>query len=178
MRHFFTADEHFFHARILGYCHRPFASVEEMNAEIVKRHNEVVHPEDTVIHVGDFALASKDKVEEVIRQLNGKHVFLMGSHDRWLKSSHAPHIWEGNVNGQWIVAAHYAMRTWPRSHYGSWQCHGHSHGKLPPIGKQWDVGVDNNDFYPVSFAKLNVIMASRPENADRVPLLEEENDLS
>jgi calcineurin-like phosphoesterase family protein len=174
MRYFFTADEHYSHRNIILYCGRPFASVEEMNAEIVRRHNEVVKPEDTVIHAGDFALASKSKVEEVIRQLNGRHVFLMGSHDRWLKG--APNIWEGNVSGHWIVACHYAMRTWPKSHYGSWNVHGHSHGKLQPIGKQWDVGVDNNDFYPVSFDKLNVIMASRPENANRVPLLEEERD--
>jgi calcineurin-like phosphoesterase family protein len=40
------------------------------------------------------------------------------------------------------------MRVWPRSHHNSWQLYGHSHGKLLPIGKQWDIGVDNNDFYP------------------------------
>lgn len=51
------------------------------------------------------------------------------------------------------------MRTWERSYHGSWQVFGHSHGRLEPIGKQWDVGVDNNNFYPVSFDKLSSIMS-------------------
>jgi calcineurin-like phosphoesterase family protein len=59
---------------------------------------------------------------------------------------------------------HYAMRTWARSHYNSYQLHGHSHGRLEPIGKQWDIGVDNNDFYPVSLDGIAEIMSKRPDN--------------
>jgi len=36
---FFTADEHYGHANIIRYCDRPFASVEEMDAEIIQRNN-------------------------------------------------------------------------------------------------------------------------------------------
>jgi calcineurin-like phosphoesterase family protein len=46
------------------------------------------------------------------------------------------------------------MRTWPASHMGSWQLYGHSHGKLPPIGFQLDVGVDSWEFYPVSWEEV------------------------
>jgi calcineurin-like phosphoesterase family protein len=59
-------------------------------------------------------------------------------------------------------------------HYGhaniinSWQLYGHSHGKLAPIGKQWDIGVDNNNFYPVSFNKICEIMVDRPDNPNFV----------
>jgi calcineurin-like phosphoesterase family protein len=72
------------------------------------------------------------------------------------------------VEGQYVVACHYAMRVWPRSHYNSYLCYGHSHGQLAPQGKQWDVGVDNNDFYPVSFQKLKVIMENQPDNFNLV----------
>ena len=51
------------------------------------------------------------------------------------------------------------------SHYGAWQIYGHSYGHLPPIGKQWDVGVDNNEFRPVSFDELKAIMAPVPDRA-------------
>ena len=52
-----------------------------------------------------------------------------------------------------IVVCHYAMRVWPRSHYNSWMLYGHSHGKLAPQRKQWDIGIDNNNFYPISLIK-------------------------
>jgi len=50
----------------------------------------------------------------------------------------------------------------------SWQLYGHLHGKLPPIGKQWDIGVDNNNFYPVSFNKICEIMVDRPDDPNFV----------
>ena len=161
-----TSDQHYFHVNISKYCNRPFASVEEMNAEIVKRHNSVVKPNDTVINVGDFALGKPKDVSIIRAQLVGKQIFLRGSHDKWL--NHASDIWKGTVEGQVIVACHYAMRVWPQSHYGSWDVYGHSHGHLPPLGKQHDVGVDNNDFYPVSFEKLKEIMATRDDNPNLI----------
>jgi calcineurin-like phosphoesterase family protein len=38
---FFTADEHYGHANIIKYCNRPFTSVDEVDAEIIQRHNEL-----------------------------------------------------------------------------------------------------------------------------------------
>ena len=166
--YFFTSDEHYGHRNIIKYCDRPFESIEEMDAEIIKRHNEVVSKNDIVIHAGDFTLAKKQKAENYVNQLTGTHIFLSGSHDYWLGKNHPLQIWEQNIEGQIVVACHYAMRTWPVSHYNSWQLFGHSHGILEPIGKQWDIGVDNNDFYPLSFEQLNKIMAQRPDNPDRV----------
>ena len=60
------------------------------------------------------------------------------------------------------------MRTWARSHYNSWQLYGHSHGRLDPIGKQWDVGVDNNFLHPVPWTELVKIMASRDNNPNLI----------
>ncbi|MGD8799649.1 MAG: hypothetical protein PVJ44_14050 [Desulfobacterales bacterium] len=164
---FFTADEHFGHANMIKYCNRPFTSVDEMDAGIIQRHNEIVGPKDVVIHAGDFTLSKKPFAENYIRQLNGTHIFLKGSHDYWMKKS-ATAIWEREMEGFYVVVCHFAMRVWPRSHYNSWQLYGHSHGKLTPIGKQWDIGVDNNDFYPVSFNKVREIMQNRPDNPNFV----------
>ena len=83
---FFTADEHYGHTNIINYCDRPFSSVEEMDAEIIKRQNELVGPQDVVIHAGDFTLSNKPFAENYIKRLNGTHIFLKGSHDYWLKS--------------------------------------------------------------------------------------------
>lgn len=158
--YWFTADEHYGHERILVYCGRPYSTVEEMDAALIINHNKVVKDNDMVIHAGDFCL--RKEPQKYIKELKGKHVFLKGSHDKWLPKG--DYIWEKMIEDVQVVVSHYAMRTWRKSHYNSWQLYGHSHGRLEPIGKQHDVGVDNNGFYPVSFEQIKEIMAKRPDN--------------
>ena len=148
MTTWFTGDEHFTHANIIKYCKRPFASVEEMNAAIIERHNARVKDGDVVYHLGDFVF--KNTVKGYAAKLNGSHIFIRGNHDKDRLSG----ILEITIEKQRIVLCHYAMRVWNASHYGAWQLYGHSHGTLPPIGKQYDVGVDNNNFAPISFEEL------------------------
>lgn len=167
--YFFTADEHYHHKNIIKYCNRPFESVEEMNNCIVERHNDVVSDDDIVVHAGDFCFTSDiAKAMSIKNKLNGKHIFLRGSHDHWMNRGNGRsvfhEIWEKKIEDHYVVACHYAMRVWPRSHYNSWCVYGHSHGKLKPQGKSWDVGVDNNDFYPVSFDQLKKLMGLQPDN--------------
>ena len=157
---FFTSDEHFGHTNVLKFCHRPFKDIYEMDQEIIKRHNDIVSDDDIIIHAGDFAFRNRISAHNYIESLKGNNIFLKGSHDKWNKTG--SYIWEGMIEGQYVVVCHYAMLTWPRSHYGSWQLFGHSHGNLPPekynVEKQYDIGVDNNNFYPVSFEKLKSIL--------------------
>jgi calcineurin-like phosphoesterase family protein len=139
-----------------------------MDSEIIKRHNERVTFEDTVIHAGDFTML-KDKKEvykKYINQLNGTYIFLKGSHDYWLEK--APQIWEHTIDGIFVVVCHYAMRTWARSHYGSFHLFGHSHNKLESFGKSMDIGVDTNNFYPWSFDQIKEIMKTKPDNFNLV----------
>lgn len=165
--YWFTADEHYSHRKIIQYTNRPFHSIKEMNEALIKNSNSVVSTKDTIIHAGDFTLL-KDKehiYNNIINRLKGNHIFLVGSHDYWLKSSpNALQIWERKMNGCYIVVCHYAMRTWPRSHYNSFQLYGHSHGKLRPVGKQHDIGVDNNNYFPISFKQVVKIMEKKPNN--------------
>lgn len=165
--YFFTADEHYGHANIIRYCDRPFGSVEVMDEELIRRHNSVVKSGDAVIHAGDFTLRDKVFAWNTIARLNGSHFFLVGSHDRWLPKN-TPYILENTINGVFMVVCHYAMRTWRKSHYNSIHLYGHSHGRLDPIGKQWDIGVDNNNFYPLSFDDIVDIMKSRPDNPNLI----------
>lgn len=166
---FFTADEHYMHRNIIKYCNRPFSSVKEMDEILIQNHNNVVkYNSDLVIHAGDFTLASTFEAEKIIKRLNGNHIFLMGSHDKWLRNKKHHYIMERIIDSKYVVICHYAMRTWSRSHYNSWQLYGHSHGNLEPLGKQWDIGVDNNNFYPLSFDQIVEIMKNRPDNFNLV----------
>jgi len=160
--YFFTADEHYDHAKILEYCHRPFKDVEEMNEALIAQHNLVVNPWDITIHAGDFGWFKKQSdAQKIIKRLYGNHIFIKGSHDRWLPDS-AKFMWRKMIEDQFVVVCHYAMRTWERAHYGSWQLYGHSHGTLPGVGKQMDIGVDCNNFKPLSFGQIKLRMDQQP----------------
>ena len=51
MSAFFIADTHFGDGNILRYENRPFATVEEMDQELIRRWNEKVGEGDTVFHL-------------------------------------------------------------------------------------------------------------------------------
>lgn len=123
-----------------------------MELILILNHNHLVQDGDEVIHCGDFAF-SQQTVDRVVPQLRGRHTFLRGSHDKWLKQ-HALWLWERTIEHIHVVACHYPMRSWPRSYHGSIQAHGHTHGRLKPLHNQWDVGVDHNSFYPVPWGDL------------------------
>lgn len=159
--YFFTSDEHYGHSNIIKYCNRPFSNVYEMNKTLVENHNKKVKDKDTTVHAGDFSLSSYEKVKEHILNLKGKHIFLKGSHDQWIKKyeketgERVHEILELNVtNTLHVVVCHYSMRVWPRSHFGSIQLFGHSHGKLNPLINQYDIGVDSNNFEPLSISEI------------------------
>lgn len=77
----FTSDTHFFHNKIIEYCQRPFANVEEMNNELIYRWNQVVRNDDVVFHLGDFCLGKAKKWNSILDKLNGKICLILGNHD-------------------------------------------------------------------------------------------------
>ena len=164
---FFTSDEHFGHKNVIEYNSRPYKSVEEMDADLIDRFNKKVPKDGFTIHGGDFSLIGGNRarvMQRYVNNLNGTHLFLMGSHDRWLNNQDAHEMVELMINKQKIVVCHYAMRVWPASHYNSWMLYGHSHGGLPSEGKSYDIGVDNNWYNPVSYEEIVEIMAGLPDN--------------
>jgi calcineurin-like phosphoesterase family protein len=92
---FLTSDQHFNHKNIIKYCDRPWNSghdengemiitdedVGKMNQDMIDRWNSVVSPEDTVYHLGDFALGDRKKIPELRSKLNGKIHLVLGNHD-------------------------------------------------------------------------------------------------
>lgn len=78
---FFIGDTHFGHKNVIKYCHRPFATVAEMDEALIKNWNKVVTNNDKVIMVGDFAFAPVSRIVEIGLQLNGRKTLVMGNHD-------------------------------------------------------------------------------------------------
>jgi calcineurin-like phosphoesterase family protein len=169
---FFTADTHFNHTNIIKYCDRPFSSVEEMNDTLIERINTFVRPQDTLYHLGDFALGRGrlDIIGSLVDRIACKHIrLILGNHDLPIEKKLAKltpgfedilPVFVGKINGQSITLNHYAQRIWNKSHYGAWHLYGHSHGTLPalPNTKAMDVGVDCHHFLPVAFEDIKIVM--------------------
>ena len=161
MSYFFTADQHYNHSNIIRYCDRPFSSTQEMNEELIRRHNEVVGKNDITIHAGDFAWVKTHKeANSIFKQLNGNHIYLKGCHDRWMPKNTRV-MWQKKIENNYVVVCHYPMRSWPRNAHGSIMLHGHCHGTIKPFERQWDVGVDNNDYYPISLEEIIEIIKEK-----------------
>jgi calcineurin-like phosphoesterase family protein len=152
---YFTSDHHFDHAAARTFYRRPFSSVAEMDCEMVARWNSVVEPGDDVWHLGDFAVRqSAERIAYLLRVLNGRTYLVTGNNDDTAVTecdgwqSVQPYA-EVTVDGTRLVLCHYPFRTWRDMDKGAINLHGHSHGKLKPLRRQFDAGVDVWDFRPV-----------------------------
>lgn len=168
---FFTADLHLGHTNILSHCAwtRPYDTVESMDSAIVERINERVSSDDILYIVGDFAVSGDvEYIRHLFHQIRGRKVLILGNHDldrrgrvrknlRDLPWDRPPtHAQETTDEGCRIYMHHYACRTWPAAHHGSYHLFGHSHGSLPPLGRSRDVGIDCPDsrFTPMTFREI------------------------
>lgn len=167
---FVTADTHFADPRVLKIDRRPFASLAEHDAALVERWNQAVGPQDTVWHLGDVRLGDEaEAVEALLARLNGQKHLVLGNNDGaatrqasgWASVQHYAEL---VLDGALLVLGHYPFRTWNRMGQRSVNLHGHSHGMLTPVTRQFDVGVDVWEFRPVPVAE---VLAGRRRRAPR-----------
>ncbi len=157
---FFTADTHFGHGGALGLYRRPFASVAAMDAAMIAAWQQTVGRDDEVWHLGDFAVGRRVDPAGLLGALPGRKHLVTGNNDPAATTGSAgwasvqPYA-EIEAEGTRLVLCHYAFRTWRDMGHGAWNLHGHSHGRLKPLLRQVDVGVDAWDFRPVTFRTLS-----------------------
>lgn len=78
---YITSDTHFCHDKSFLYAPRGFASVEEMNEQIVKNWNSLVRFDDDVYLLGDVMLNDNNEGLRLLKSLNGKIHIIRGNHD-------------------------------------------------------------------------------------------------
>jgi calcineurin-like phosphoesterase family protein len=155
---FLTADQHWGHANVIGFCDRPFDNVEQMDRTMIDSWNSRVKHTDTVYHLGDLTLGGPAMARGYIGQLFGRILMVSPEwhHDRrWMSTDRPIHSASGikveflspltviNYHKHPITLCHYPMQAWERSHYGAPHAHGHSHGRLERVPNRFDVGVDS-----------------------------------
>ena len=183
----FTSDTHFGHNNILKFCKRPWVTIKEMDEALITNWNSVVGTNDIVFHLGDFAFASNSRWKEIISSLNGNIYLIAGNHDECRYPGHQTFdLFEGvttqlalRIDGQSVYLNHYPFLcyggTYRSPKHCVWQLYGHVHtNSSDRTGKddervkmcfpyQYDVGVDNNNYIPVSWEQIKEIIAKQIE---------------
>jgi calcineurin-like phosphoesterase family protein len=74
--------------------------------------------------------------------------------DEAMKTNGTP--FSQNIVKTQFALFHYAMRTWNKSHYGSYHLYGHSHGNLEDtrLKHSMDVGVDTHNYFPIELSEV------------------------
>ena len=153
---FLTGDTHWSHRHIIQYSNRPFATIKEMDEQLITNWNAIIKPGDLVYHIGDIFLCRPEKAEKIMDQLNGCVYLISGNHEKtawaiknrfgWIKDYYRLKVPDPDANKgvQEVILFHYAMRVWDKCHYGSFAAYGHSHSSLSedPNARSCDVGVD------------------------------------
>ena len=169
----FTADTHFRDEGAIRLLDRPFRTVAEMNEELILRWNDTVPEDGVVFHLGDFGGGLKSDWNKIISRLHGG-IYLI--HSR--QDTSGGRLWNPlpfelvtpqltiTVDGQYILLNHDPFLWYYGCNFGVWQLYGHGYygprypgmldrsrrKMLSPL--QYDVGVDCNDYRPVSFLEV------------------------
>jgi calcineurin-like phosphoesterase family protein len=171
---FFVSDTHFGHKNVIGHDERPFASIEEHDAILIENWNKTVGATDEVWHLGDFAFRNEQPIEFYTKKLNGRINLVRGNHDdkgAWrhkdlfASTQEAAYI---KRYGEKFYLLHYSCRTWRASLRGSYHLFGHSHGGLPSLGRSMDMGVNVNNYRPVSLEEVVEFLKPRVFTAHHV----------
>ena len=178
---YYISDTHFFHAKIIELCNRPYDSVEEMNEDIVKKWNNKVTNNDDVYFLGDFALKGNTyEIINIMKRLKGKIHFIQGNHDdvNLLKELKRQNLIEDFAmyreiedNGRKVVLFHYPIEDWNGQYKGSYHIFGHIHNnnlnEYRVIPNRFNAGVEVIGYEPKTLdglIKLNSLKQTKLED--------------
>jgi calcineurin-like phosphoesterase family protein len=160
----FTSDWHLDHANILDFekqRRKLSKKISQFNDIIIKRCNEKVKPEDTLYFLGDLSLRNSDNWPWYKRKLdktNGSKHLILGNHDKLnpflyvdcgflsvhtalfveeFCCMHDPAISVALPEDQWCLCGHV-----------------HSVFRWATGRKVLNVGIDVNDYYPISIEQI------------------------
>lgn len=183
---FFISDTHFGHDWIINFNQRPYANSMLMDTIMIQNWNDVVPQDGLVFVLGDIGSTDQERIIEIFNQLHGEKILVKGNHediyhDETLKSIFSEiydllyiRLYDDVDNkNQDLVLCHYPMFDWDNYFQGSWQLFGHIHTrnlsefitlKSKLFAEQYDVGVDNNDYRPVSYYQVKEIINKQKQD--------------
>lgn len=154
------SDTHFDHANIIRYCNRPFPSVQAMNRAMFNNWNNIIASNDLVYFLGDMSFGRHSRKEGFwLSRLNGRKVFIRGSHDQRVKNggNNVLKISDKEViqiEGVLFLLIHDAFSP-AVNDWDGWIIHGHSHNNRPFLdSKKINVSVEVINYKPISLYEI------------------------
>lgn len=129
----YIADWHYNHKNSIAFDNRPFASVDEMNAVLVRNWNASVSPEDTVYILGDMFWCGAETAVKVLEKLNGTKVLVKGNHGNQKSPEFKGYFkqitdyLEIEDDGRHVVLCHYPIPCFKNHEEGWFHLYGHVH---------------------------------------------------
>jgi calcineurin-like phosphoesterase family protein len=152
---YLIADTHFSHRNIIRFEGeaRPFATIEEHDAELVARWNATVTKQDTVWHLGDVLFGSA--AFAILPQLNGTKKLVLGNHDRYPIARYLQHFTRvaGVAELGGCILSHVPVHPsqFPRFRAN---IHGHLHSRSLDDPRYINVSVERIGLRPVALDEL------------------------
>jgi calcineurin-like phosphoesterase family protein len=145
MATFLIANCQFGRASVIKGNGRPFGNVIDMNEEMIENWNKSVGPEDTVIHLGNFAWDPTTALE-VLEKLHGKNIWLVpAEHDSAIMELNSKQMMpqgvkvinriseQSNLNATF---SYWPMIEWPSKSNGNYLFYGFYGKKYKPDHKK------------------------------------------
>lgn len=132
----FIADLHFGHKNVLAFDARPFGTIEEHDATLIKKWNAATEMADDVWILGDISWYNATKTLEIFRQLNGNKHLIRGNHDsKLLRNKDIQNLFVEILdykeleigNDKSIILSHYPIPCYKNHYYGWLHFYGHVH---------------------------------------------------
>jgi calcineurin-like phosphoesterase family protein len=83
---YFWSDLHIGHENVLQFDNRPFRDLDHMHEVLVNNYNSTVPENGICYFLGDIGLGKTDLLKNVISQMHGTKICILGNHDKGVEA--------------------------------------------------------------------------------------------
>lgn len=160
---FFISDQHHGHDNgshsIIKYESRPFKDAEEMDNILINNWNSVINSnDDKTFILGDLTFYNKEKSKEIMEQLKGYKILIVGSHDHnhsisWYRDIGISEVYKYPIiYKKFWICSHEPLYMNDSMPYCN--IHGHLHSKKINSKQYFNVSVECINYTPIDFEEI------------------------
>ena len=172
-----SSDHHLFHSNMLKFTDRDgklirgaiWDNIDDMNQDILERHNSVVKKGDIHYCLGDVIMDSgrgtqqyDQEFKKLWPKFNGSKRLIVGNHDPiaflsaggFFKKTYESRTWKEEALLMTHRPCHITQLEDLHGNLIRINVHGHIHSNIPPVGPHINVSLEAIDYTPVHIEDL------------------------